>query len=101
MTRSKLIHLLAGNGSFQEQHERRWGSLYASMVRSENVLVEHMARRAMCSAQGVLGVNRVISRYNFGVPVDKAEFRIITLSQKKTYTSVVIQKSWCEQETAV
>ena len=54
MTISKLIPLLAGNGSFQDQHERRWGSLYASMMRSENVLVELMARRAMCNAQGVL-----------------------------------------------
>ena len=41
----------------------------------ENVLVELMAWRAMCNAQGVLGVNRVILRYKFGVPVDNAGFR--------------------------
>ena len=36
MTGSKLIHLLAGNCSFQEQHERRCGALYASMMQSDN-----------------------------------------------------------------
>ena len=35
-TRSKLVPLLAGNHSFQEQHERRWGALYVRMMHSEN-----------------------------------------------------------------
>ena len=93
MTRSKLIPLLAGNGSFQEQHERRWGSLYASMMRSENVLVEFMARRAMCNAQGVLGINRVILRYKFGVPVDNAEFRFCyPVSEEDVHRCSVIKE---------
>ena len=49
-----------------------------------------MERRAMCNAQGVLAVNRAILRYKFGVPVDNAEFRFVTPSQKKTYTGVVV-----------
>ena len=36
MTRSKLNPLLAGNWSFQEQHERRCGALYASMMKNDN-----------------------------------------------------------------
>ena len=36
-TRSKLINLFAANGSFQEQHELRWGSLCASMMQSDSV----------------------------------------------------------------
>ena len=46
-TRSKLVPLLAGNHSFQEQHERRWGALYVRMMHSENILVQYMARRSM------------------------------------------------------
>ena len=60
MTRSKLIPLLAGNSSFQEQHERRCGALYASMMQSDNMLVHYMARRAMYNVLGTLGMNRVI-----------------------------------------
>ena len=93
MTRSKLIPLLAGNGSFQEQHERRRGSLYASMMRSENGLVELMARRAMCNAQGVLGINRVILRYKFGMPVDNAEFRLCyPVSEEDVHRCSVIKE---------
>ena len=43
-TISKFIPLLAGNRSFQEQHERRWGALHVRMMQSENVLVQYMAR---------------------------------------------------------
>ena len=68
MTRSKLIPLLAGNSSFQEQHERRCGALYASMMQSDNMLVHYMARRAMYNVLGTLGMNRVILRHKFGVP---------------------------------
>ena len=46
-TRSKLVPLLAGNHSFQEQHERRWGALYVRMMHSENILVQYMAQRSM------------------------------------------------------
>ena len=93
MTRSKLIPLLAGNGSFQEQHERRWGSLYASMMRSENVLVGLMAWMAMCNAQGVLGINRVILRYKFGMPVDNAEFRFCyPVSEEDVHRCSVIKE---------
>ena len=60
MTRSKLIPLLAGNSSFQEQHERRCGALYASMMQSDNMLVHYMARRARYNVLGTLGMNRVI-----------------------------------------
>ena len=56
MTRSKLIPLLAGNSSFQEQHERRCGALYASMMQSDNMLVHYMARRAMYNVLGTLGM---------------------------------------------
>ena len=31
-TRSKLVPLLAGTRSFQEQHERRWGALYVIII---------------------------------------------------------------------
>ena len=58
-----LIPLLAGNNSFQEQHERRCGALYASMMQSDNIfimLVHYMARRAMHNVLGTLGMNMVI-----------------------------------------
>ena len=45
-----------------------WGALYASMMQSENSLVQYMARRAMYSVLGTLGTNRVILRHQFGVP---------------------------------
>ena len=67
-TRSKLILLLAGNRSFQEQHERRWGALYVRMMQSENILVHYMARRSMYNVLGTLGTNRVVLRHKFGVP---------------------------------
>ena len=60
MTKRKLINLLAGNCSFQEQHERRCGALYASMMQSDNMLVQYMARIAMYNVLGTLGTNRVI-----------------------------------------
>ena len=53
--RSKLVPLLAGDGSFLEQHARRRWSVYAR----ENVPVELMARRTMCKAQAALGVASV------------------------------------------
>ena len=59
-TRSKLVPLLAGNHSFQEQHERRWGALYVRMMHSENILVQYMASRAIYNVLGTLGTNRVI-----------------------------------------
>ena len=67
MTRSKLIPLLAGNCSFQEQHERQCGALYASMMQSDNMLVHNMARRAMYNVLGTLGINRVILRHIYGL----------------------------------
>ena len=63
-TRSKLIPLLAGNRSFQEQHERRWGALYVRMMQSENILVQYMARRSRYNVLGTLGTNRVWYAYN-------------------------------------
>ena len=58
-----------------------------------------MARRTMCDAQGVLGINRVILRYKFGMPVDNAEFRFCyRVSEEDVHR---LYKSWCEQETAV
>ena len=60
ITRSKLVPLLAGNHSFQEQHERRWGALYVRMMHSENILVQYMARRSMYNVLGTLGTNRVV-----------------------------------------
>ena len=53
---------------FQEQHERRWGALYASMMQSDNMLVQYMARRAMYNVLGTLGTNMVTLRHKFGVP---------------------------------
>ena len=41
-TRSKLIPLLAGNRSFLEQRERRWGALYARMMQCEHILHEEL-----------------------------------------------------------
>ena len=69
-TRSKLVPLLAGNRSFQEQHERRWGALYVRMMHSENILVQYMARRSMYNVLGTLGTNRVVLRYKFGMPTN-------------------------------
>ena len=74
MTRSKLIPLLAGNSSFQEQHERRCGALYASMMQSDNMLVHYMARRARYNVLGTLGMDRVILRHKFGVPRENGVF---------------------------
>ena len=74
MTRSKLIPLLAGNSSFQEQHERRCGALYASMMQSDNMLVHYMARRARYNVLGTLGMNRVILRHKFGFPRENGVF---------------------------
>ena len=75
MTRSKLSPLLTGNCSFQEQHERRCGALYASMMQSDNMLVHYMARRAMNNVLETLGMNRVISRQKFGVPRENGVFK--------------------------
>ena len=74
MTRSKLIPLLAGNCSFQEQHERRWGALYASMMQIGNMSVQYIARRTMYNVLGTLGTNRVILRHKFGVPRENGVF---------------------------
>ena len=70
-TRSKLIPLLAGNRSFQEQHERGWGALYVRMMQSENILVQYMARRSMYNVLGTLGTNMVVLRHKSGVPVPR------------------------------
>ena len=75
-TRSKLVPLLAGKCSFQEQHERRWGALYASMMQSENILVQYMARRAVYNVPGTLGTNWVILRHKFGVPRKTYVFKL-------------------------
>ena len=62
-------------------------------MRSENVLVELMVRRAMCNAQGVLGINRVILRYKFGRPVDNAEFRFCyPVSEEDVHRCSVIKE---------
>ncbi len=74
MLYSKLIPLLAGNCSFQEQHERQCGALYASMMQSDNMLVHNMARRAMYNVLGTLGMNRVILRHKFGLPQENGVF---------------------------
>ena len=85
MTRSKLIPLLAGNWSFQEQHERRCGALYASMMQIDNMLVHYMARRAMYNVLGTLGINRVIL-HKFDVPRKTVFLTISIWSVKKTDT---------------
>ena len=85
MTRSKLIPLLAGNCSFQEQHGR-CGALYASMMQRDNMLVQYMARRTMYNVLGTLGTNRVILRHKFGVPEKTAHLTVSTWSVKKTDT---------------
>ena len=46
MTISKLITLLAGKCSFQEQHERRCGALYASMMQIDNMLVQYYGTKS-------------------------------------------------------
>ena len=61
--------LLTGKCSFQEQHERRRGALYASTMQSDNnMLVQYMARRAVYNVLGRLGTNTMILRHKFGVP---------------------------------
>ena len=79
-TRSKLVPLLAGNHSFQEQHERRWGALYVRMMHSENILVQYMARRSMYNVVGTLGTNRVVLRYKFGMPTNNCVFNCLYMT---------------------
>ena len=79
-TRSKLVPLLAGNHSFQEQHERRWGALYVRMMHSENILVQYMARRSMYNVLGTLGTNRVVLRYKFGMPTNNCVFNCLYMT---------------------
>ena len=79
-TRSKLVPLLAGNHSFQEQHERRWGALYVRMMHSENILVQYMARRSMYNVLGTLGTNRVVLRYEFGMPTNNCVFNCLYMT---------------------
>ena len=42
--------------------------MYASMIQSENIFVQYMARRATHNVLGTLGINRVIFQNKFGVP---------------------------------
>ena len=79
-TRSKLVALLAGNHSFQEQHERRWGALYVRMMHSENILVQYMARRSMYNVLGTLGTNRVVLRYKFDMPTNNCVFNCLYMT---------------------
>ena len=79
-TRRKLVPLLAGNHSFQEQHERRWGALYVRMMHSENILVQYMARRSMYNVLGTLGTNRVVLRYKFGMPTNNCVFNCLYMT---------------------
>ena len=79
-TRSKLVPLLAGNLSFQEQHERRWGALYVRMMHSENISVQYMARRSMYNVLGTLGTNRVVLRYKFGMPTNNCVFNCLYMT---------------------
>ena len=79
-TISKLVPLLAGNHSFQEQHERRWGALYVRMMHSENILVQYMARRSMYNVLGTLGTNRVVLRYKFGMPTNNCVFNCLYMT---------------------
>ena len=79
-TRSKLVPLLAGNHSFQEQHERRWGALYVRMMHSENILVQYMARRSMYNVLGTLGTNKVVLRYKFGMPTNNCVFNCLYMT---------------------
>ena len=79
-TRSKLVPLLAGNHSFQEQHERRWGALYVRLMHSENILVQYMARRSMYNVLGTLGTNRVVLRYKFGMPTNNCVFNCLYMT---------------------
>ena len=79
-TRSKLVPLLAGNRSFQEQHERRWGALYVRMMHSENILVQYMARRSLYNILGTLGTNRVVLRYKFGMPTNNCVFNCLYMT---------------------
>ena len=71
-TRSKRIPFLAGSCSLQEQHERRRGALYASMMQSGNILVQYNYGKESCvgpyNVLGTLGTNCVILRHKFGVP---------------------------------
>ena len=79
-TRSKLVPLLAGNHSFQEQHERRWGALYVRMMHSDNILVQYMAWRSMYNVLGTLGTNRVVLRYKFGMPTNICVFNCLYIT---------------------
>ena len=79
-TRNKLVPLLAGNHSFQELHERRWGALYVRMMHSENILVQYMARRSMYNVLGTLGTNRVVLRYKFGMPTNNCVFNCLYMT---------------------
>ena len=79
-TRSKLIPLLAGNRSFQEQHKRRWGALYVRMMQSENILVQYMARRSMYNVLGTLGTNRVVLRYKCCMPTNNCVFNCLYMT---------------------
>ncbi len=66
----KAVRLLAGNCSFQEQHERQCGAFYANMMQIDNMLVHYMELRAMYNVLGTLAMNRVMLRHKFGVPRD-------------------------------
>ena len=86
MTRSKLIPLLAGNCSFQEQHERRCGALYASMMQSDNMLAYYMARRPISNVLGQISTPLAhvfnMSLQEGIVPLEWKETNIIPLFKK-------------------
>ena len=47
----------------------------ASMMQSENMLVQYMAQRSMYNVLGTLGTNRMILRIKFGVPRENGVFK--------------------------
>ena len=67
-TRSRLLPLIAGVDSFQCEHERRCAMMYNKILCNENVLVSHVAKRAMYNVNDVLGHNRVLLRHKCGLP---------------------------------
>ena len=64
--------------------------MYASMIQSENIFVQYMARRAMHNVLGTLGINRVILQNKFGVHTQVKHDRRAGTSEGWTITFIYV-----------
>ena len=60
------------------------------MMHSENILVQYMARRSLYN---VLGTNRVVLRYKFGMPTNNCVFNCLYMTcEEDTHRAHMIRE---------